>query len=64
MLSDMPAPAAASGCDSGALARNVEFARKMRITGTPTLVFANGTRVPGAIGAAQVEKLLTEAQTP
>jgi thiol:disulfide interchange protein DsbC len=64
MLLDMPAPAAAASCDSTALTRNVEFARKMRITGTPTLVFANGTRVPGAIGAAQVEKLLAEASTP
>jgi thiol:disulfide interchange protein DsbC len=42
----------------------VEYGRKMRITGTPTLIFANGNRVPGAISAAQVEKLLAEAQTP
>lgn len=50
-------PAAAS-CDSSALARNVEFGRKYKITGTPTIVFADGTRVPGAIPAQQVEKLL------
>jgi thiol:disulfide interchange protein DsbC len=50
-------PAAAS-CDSTALARNVEFGRKYKITGTPTMVFADGTRVPGAIPAQQVEKLL------
>ncbi|MCM2341704.1 DsbC family protein [Rhodoferax sp.] len=50
-------PAAAS-CDSAAVARNVELGRKFRITGTPTLVFADGSRVPGAIGADQVEKRL------
>jgi thiol:disulfide interchange protein DsbC len=50
-------PAAAS-CDSAALARNVELGRKFRINGTPTLVFADGSRVPGAIGADQVEKRL------
>ena len=50
-------PAAAS-CDSAALARNVELGHKFKITGTPTLVFADGTRVPGAIGADQVEKRL------
>jgi len=51
------APAAAR-CDTNALSRNVELGRKLKITGTPTLVFADGTRVPGAIGADQVEKRL------
>jgi thiol:disulfide interchange protein DsbC len=32
----------------------------MKISGTPTLVFADGTRVPGAIDLAQVEKLLNK----
>ena len=50
-------PAVAS-CDSAAVTRNVELGRKFKITGTPTLVFADGSRVPGAIGADQVEKRL------
>jgi thiol:disulfide interchange protein DsbC len=54
-------PAAAS-CDAAALTRNVEFGKKHKITGTPTLIFADGSRVPGAIGTAQVEKFLTEAK--
>ena len=33
-----------------------------QITGTPTLVFADGSRVPGAINAQQVEKFLAEAK--
>jgi thiol:disulfide interchange protein DsbC len=54
------APAVAN-CDSAAITRNVELGRKFKITGTPTLVFADGSRVPGAIGTAQVEKYLSEA---
>ena len=50
--------AAAPACDTSALTRNVEFGKKHKITGTPTLFFADGTRVPGAIDAPQVEKLL------
>jgi thiol:disulfide interchange protein DsbC len=38
----------------------VEFGKKQRITGTPTLFFADGSRVPGAVPMAQVEKLLAE----
>ncbi|MFC3684286.1 DsbC family protein [Hydrogenophaga luteola] len=60
MVKDVtPAPAS---CDTAALARNLEFGKKNRITGTPTLIFANGARVPGAIGADRVEKLLAEAK--
>ena len=60
MVKDLTPPAA--NCDTSALARNFEFGKKNRITGTPTLIFANGTRVPGAIGADRVEKLLAEAK--
>ncbi len=62
MVGDKPAPKAAANCDSTALARNVEFGRKHRITGTPTLLFANGKRVPGAIAPAQVEQILAEVR--
>lgn len=54
-------PAAAT-CDTSALNRNIEFGKKHKITGTPTLVFADGSRVPGAINAQQVEKFLAEAK--
>ena len=52
---------AAGSCDVAALQRNVEFGRKYNITGTPTLIFSNGTRTPGAIPAEQVEKQLAAA---
>jgi thiol:disulfide interchange protein DsbC len=47
-----------TNCDVGVLARNTEFGRKHKITGTPTLIFADGSRVPGAIAAADIEKML------
>jgi thiol:disulfide interchange protein DsbC len=60
MVRDQPAPPGT--CDTAALTRNLEFGKKYKITGTPTLVFTNGTRVPGAIAAAQVEKMFTDAK--
>jgi len=56
-----PTPASAS-CDAAALTRNVEIGRTHKITGTPTLIFVDGNRVPGAIDSKQVEKLLTDAK--
>jgi thiol:disulfide interchange protein DsbC len=51
------APANAN-CDFAALTRNVEFGRKHKITGTPTMILADGSRVAGAMPTAEVEKLL------
>ncbi len=51
----------AAACDTSAIARNVEFGRKFKITGTPTLVAQDGARVPGAINTQQIEKLLADA---
>ena len=56
-------PASAT-CDTAAVKRNVDYGQKMKITGTPTLVFIDGTRVPGAIELAQVEKMLGQALKP
>ena len=53
-------PAKAS-CDTTALERNLAFSKKYKITGTPTVFFANGTRVPGAISAPEIEKQLASA---
>lgn len=61
MVRDQAIPSAQ--CDAAPVARNVEFGRKHKITGTPTLFFTNGTRVPGALPAAEVEKLLTAASS-
>lgn len=53
-------PATAS-CDTSALGRNLALGRKHKITGTPTLIFADGSRVPGALNPQQIEKLLAAA---
>lgn len=59
MLKGQAAPAAQ--CDTKALDRNVEFGRKYKINGTPTTVLADGTRVAGAMGVEQIEKLMAGA---
>ena len=50
-----------ASCDTTALERNLAFSQKHKITGTPTVFFANGTRVPGAISAPEIEKQLVSA---
>ena len=56
MLRDKVTPAAS--CDTAAIQRNLALGRKHKITGTPTIIFQDGTRVPGAISAQEVEKRL------
>jgi thiol:disulfide interchange protein DsbC len=46
-------------CDNP-VAKVSELGRKLRITGTPTIFFANGKRVPGGVPAAQLIKLIDE----
>lgn len=60
MLRDKAAPSAT--CDTAAVERNVALGRKYRITGTPTLIFADGSRVAGAISAAQLEQRLASTR--
>jgi len=60
MLRDLTPEAA--NCDTVAISRNLALGRQYRISGTPTLIFADGTRVPGAMAPDQIEKRLTAAQ--
>jgi thiol:disulfide interchange protein DsbC len=50
-----------ANCNIAAIERNVEFGRKFKITGTPTLIAQDGSRVPGAINTIQIEKMLLDA---
>ena len=50
-------PTAPSNCDNPIEAL-VKFGQQKGIGGTPTLIFADGTRVPGMIPAADLNKLL------
>ena len=51
-----------TGCDAAALKRNVDFGQKQRINGTPTTIFADGSRISGAVEMAQIEKMLSTAR--
>jgi len=55
------APKAAGTCNNP-VDKLVEFGRAKQITGTPTIFFADGKRVPGAIPADQIEVHLAKAQ--
>jgi len=48
-------------CDTSAIDRNLAFSVKHRVTGTPALVFEDGTRVPGALPLDKLEKQLAQS---
>jgi len=59
---DGATPAKVMGaCDTAAIDRNVAFGRKHRVLGTPALFFEDGSRKPGALPGAEVERLLAAA---
>lgn len=57
---DGKSPPAKEDCDVSVIARNQEFGRRFGITGTPTLFFADGERVPGAVPVARIEQKLNQ----
>lgn len=57
---DGKAPGSREDCDTSAVAKNQEFGRKLNISGTPTMFFADGERVPGAMPLARIEQKLTQ----
>lgn len=59
---DGKAPATKEDCDVAVIAKNQEFGRKYSITGTPTLFFADGERVPGAVPVAKIEQKLNQTK--
>lgn len=59
---DGRAPSGRDDCDVGALARNKELGRKLNISGTPTIFFGDGERVPGAMPVARIEQKLRQVK--
>lgn len=57
------APTAAGTCDTSAIDKTVAFGKEKNITGTPTLFFADGSRIPGAIPVEQLEQRLAAAKS-
>lgn len=54
-------PSASPNCENP-VDRTVDLGNKYRVTGTPTLVFVDGTRIPGAISTEQIEQKLASAK--
>jgi thiol:disulfide interchange protein DsbC len=61
MTRDAAAPAAGN-CDTP-LDENLAFGREKKINGTPTLIFENGERIPGAMPLAEIEKRLVASRS-
>ena len=56
------APTAATTCDTSAIDKTLAFGRQKNITGTPTMFFIDGQRVPGAIPGEMIEQRLAAAK--
>lgn len=54
------APASAK-CDSSAVQKSLAFGQKLNVRGTPTIFFADGSRMPGYVPAAQLEQAIAKA---
>lgn len=59
---DGKAPSGREDCDTAAVTRNQEYGRRLNISGTPTMFFADGERVPGAIPLARIEQKLSQTK--
>ncbi|MDP3439166.1 MAG: DsbC family protein [Azonexus sp.] len=57
---DGKAPSGRDDCDTTAVSKNQEFGRKLNISGTPTIFFADGERVPGAMSPDRIEQKLSQ----
>ncbi len=55
---DGKTPGGRDNCDTTAVTRNQEYGRRLNITGTPTIIFADGERVPGAVPLNVLEQKL------
>jgi thiol:disulfide interchange protein DsbC len=56
------APAGKDDCDTSAITKNQEFGRRLGISGTPTIFFADGERVPGAMPLPKLEQKLSQSK--
>lgn len=63
-MQDGKAPTGKGDCDTTAVQKTVELGRRLSVSGTPTIFFADGERIPGAVPLAQIEKKLETAVAP
>jgi thiol:disulfide interchange protein DsbC len=52
-------PKGKTDCDNP-LAANLALGAKLRVQGTPAMIFPNGKRIPGYVEANKLEKMLDE----
>ena len=55
MMNGKAAAAAPESCKASEIDKVVELGKKYRVTGTPTIFFTDGSRIPGAIDAKALE---------
>jgi thiol:disulfide interchange protein DsbC len=58
------APAASGDCKNNPIQQTVQLGQSLGINGTPTLIFPDGSRLPGAVGLEAIEKKLAESGRP
>lgn len=61
MVDGTTPPKAMGACDASVIERNMALGNRHRVTGTPAVVFEDGSRTPGAIPADQLESRLIAA---
>lgn len=61
LLNGVVAPAATDPKCSYPVNKALEWGQKMRINGTPAMIFSDGTLVPGALPAEEIEKALSDS---
>ncbi|MBN4667909.1 DsbC family protein [Pandoraea nosoerga] len=62
MLDKKAPPTAGARCDDAAIEQNVALGRQFNVTGTPTIILADGRRLPGAVPAEELEKALASVR--
>lgn len=60
-MQDGKAPSGKGDCDTSAIQKTIQLGRRLAINGTPTIFFADGDRIPGAVPIAQIEQKLSAA---
>ena len=58
MLKGETPPRAPAACDSSAIERNLALSRRVHVNGTPAILLEDGNRIPGAVGAVELERRL------
>ncbi len=62
MINGKAAAAAPDACKATEIDKVVELGKKYRVTGTPTIFFTDGSRIPGAIDAKALENKLASVK--